>query len=520
MRRDQFSYIGKIAVISFVYIITATFGLKLDAVSGFATFIWIPTGISLAILFLFGFSLWPAIFFGAFIANLTAGATPQAAIGIGIGNTLEAIIGRYILKKRDFHPAMNRLHDVFSLLLYAAPASTLISATVGTLSLLIGGLLSEPFFITWTAWWVGDTLSNIIIASFLFVWCTHPNIHLKNKRRALEAIFFVCVLVLVSFTVFHRISGFINSYSPILYLVFPPLIWVSIRFSQREAVSSIFVMSAIAIWSTIEGLGPFAKENLSESFFYLESFLSVISITTMILSAVVSERKQFEQRKDDFISMASHELKTPLTSTKAFIQMLGKTSAVTRDKKAFEYVNRINNQINRLTTLISDMLDVSKIEAGKLILRKERFLLDKMVEETVEDVQTTSETHSIIFRGASKKQFYGDRERLAQALTNLLSNAIKYSPHSNKVIVDIKTESDSIIISVKDYGVGIPLEYQNRIFERFYRVKERRTVQFGGLGMGLSIALDIVKRHGGSIWVESKKDKGSSFYISLPIAAV
>lgn len=232
----------------------------------------------------------------------------------------------------------------------------------------------------------------------------------------------------------------------------------------------------------------------------------------------ITDRKDIEEQKDLFIGIASHELKTPMTTVKGYAQILEKRLSDRGDSKDIHLIHNINVQTDRLTSLINDLLNTSKIQAGKLVLQKNIFDLDKMVSKAVIDFQIVTETHHIIKEGEIKEDVYGDQNRIEEVLNNLITNAIKYSPKADKVIVRLGTDKNNAVVSVQDFGFGISKLDQSKIFERFYRtgVKEEKDVI--GFGLGLYIASEIIKDHGGHIWVESTKGKGSTFYFTLPLS--
>lgn len=224
-----------------------------------------------------------------------------------------------------------------------------------------------------------------------------------------------------------------------------------------------------------------------------------------------------EKRKDEFVSMATHELKTPITSLQIFVQVLEKRLTSLNDKKAQRYIVQIITQVDRLKNLINDLLDVSRLQVGKMKFEKEYFNLEKMTRDLVESFQHTTDRHKIIVRGKIKQPVLGDEDRISQVLTNLLSNAIKYSPNAHKIVISLSQTAKAAIISIQDFGIGIPEISKANIFERFYRVHGESEKEFQGLGMGLYISQEIIKRHKGKLWFESVKDKGSTFYFSLPL---
>lgn len=238
-------------------------------------------------------------------------------------------------------------------------------------------------------------------------------------------------------------------------------------------------------------------------------------VHTRCFTRDITELKELERKKDEFMGAASHELKTPLTSLKAYIQLLDGTIKAGDIPKAALYLHKTTNHLERLNRLIEKLLDVSRIQGGKMQLNISEFDLDELVNETVEGVQHTVQ-HKIIKQGGIKRLVKGDKQRIEQVLINVLTNAAKYSPRADKVIVTVKEKDKAVIVSVQDFGIGIPKEKQQKIFDRFYRAEEDQT-KFQGLGIGLFISCEIIKQHKGELWVESEVGKGSTFYFRLPL---
>lgn len=254
---------------------------------------------------------------------------------------------------------------------------------------------------------------------------------------------------------------------------------------------------------------------------WLVSYYPVHSLTGEMLGVStyvmdITERKVLEQRKDDFINMASHELKTPLTALKTMVQMLKKRLAKQDLQDHVTSMMRIDSQVDTLTKLITELLDVSKMRSGNLEYADDLVDINELLRNLVETLQPGATQHEIILTGEACKPVHGDKDRLGQVFTNLLTNAIKYSPKAERVSLHIDTSESAVIVRVRDYGIGIPKDVQKHIFERFYRVQGVRDGNFPGLGMGLYIVEAIVKRHGGKITVESEEGEGSTFSVSLP----
>ena len=232
-------------------------------------------------------------------------------------------------------------------------------------------------------------------------------------------------------------------------------------------------------------------------------------------STDINDQKIKEEKKDEFLSIASHEMKTPLTTAKAYLQLL--ESSIDKDNETANlYAKKASNSVKRISELISELLDVSKIQSGKLDYNISTFNFDKFITETVEDLQHISPQHRIIKTGILHKHISGDKERLQQVVINLISNAIKYSPGSEEVYVTLEEKAGEIKVAVKDSGIGLSKANVERIFERYFRVEEH-AVQFQGLGIGLYISYEIIMRHNGKLWAESEPGKGSTFYFTLPL---
>lgn len=233
----------------------------------------------------------------------------------------------------------------------------------------------------------------------------------------------------------------------------------------------------------------------------------------------IDEQKRQEERKDEFISMASHELKTPVTNLKGFTHILQNRLKKRDDEESLKFIVSINKQLNRLIKLINDLLDISRVQQGKLHYENELFDLDALVQETIENLQAGTSTHHLLLESSTAVQVYGDKDRIGQVLTNLITNAIKYSSAADRVIIRLSKEAGNIMVSVQDFGIGIAENHHAQIFDRFYQVTNAEERTYPGLGIGLYISREIIDRHHGRIWVESQKGAGSTFSFSLPVAA-
>jgi two-component system, chemotaxis family, CheB/CheR fusion protein len=231
----------------------------------------------------------------------------------------------------------------------------------------------------------------------------------------------------------------------------------------------------------------------------------------------ITERKKLEQQKDEFISIASHELKTPVTNIKVYTEILEERFKKANQKEPHELMAKLNSQVDRLGKLIEDLLDTTKIVEGKLPLVVTEFDINQLIQSKVEEARAMTSKHQIIFNEGKLPRIPADKDRIEQVISNLLSNAMKYSPDGGDIIVTTLLQDEHVQISVKDNGVGIKLPNINRVFERFYRAMDSKMETFPGLGLGLYISSGIIKRHNGTIWAESKPGAGSTFTFKLPL---
>ncbi|WP_336689327.1 MULTISPECIES: hybrid sensor histidine kinase/response regulator [unclassified Chryseobacterium] len=234
----------------------------------------------------------------------------------------------------------------------------------------------------------------------------------------------------------------------------------------------------------------------------------------------IDDQKKVEKEKDEFLSIASHELKTPLTSIKAYVQLLERKLKLDKESAEAGFLTKVQDQIEKLNTLITDLLDVSKIENGKLKITKKPTNLEGVISNAIDTIVQTHESRVKIKRDGVKPDILIplDEIRIEQVLINFLTNAIKYSPQNNQVIVTtfVDEEEQEVRVSVTDFGIGIPDFKQEAVFNKFYRVEES-SLQFQGMGIGLFICSEIIKQHHGNIGVSSKVDEGSTFYFTLPL---
>jgi signal transduction histidine kinase/ActR/RegA family two-component response regulator len=562
--QSHLSLLGKIAALFAFYFVTAKLGLSINSVNHFATLVWPPTGIALAALLIFGYRLWPGIFLAALLVNYQTGAPPLVACCIAIGNTLEAIIGAYLcIRSPGFHNSLDRLQDILRLIFRAAICSTLISSTIGALSLCLGRVIGfEQFAMTWEQWWVGDAMGILTVAPLLLVFSTKPRIQRFSWRRGdlLEKAFFLFALTSVSFLV---LSGSLRAQINLLigmkgvYILIPLLLWASMRFGQRGSALSTFAISAFAIFYTAQGAGPFAGKTFTSSLLHLMIFVLVIALTGLIVGAVTSEREgekealeqnkqQLEQRtqelqqrelelkqakesaeaansaKSAFLANMSHEIRTPLGAILGFADLLVHSQMSEAEK--ISSVETIKRNGRLLSNIINDILDLSKVEAGKLEIEK----VDVPFEELVSDITSllTLEASekglqlNLTTDGAIPNSIHTDPLRVRQILLNIVGNAIKFTERGSvDVVAKLVSEPSGtrkLAFQVQDTGRGLSAEQASRLFNPFTQADASTTRKFGGTGLGLVLSRRLAKVLGGNVTLTSSQPgEGSVFTITI-----
>lgn len=543
MRSERGAYFLKLSLLFAVYFITARLGLSLDAVSGFATVVWPPTGIALASLLFLGYRYWPAITAAAFLVNLVTGASWAVALGISAGNTLEALLGAYLLNRFiKINLSLDRLKDVLGLIFLAAILSTVVSATIGTSSLFIGDVItSSTYDETWIAWWVGDVLGALVVAPFLMVW----GLRLRQKvsfPQLLPIVIPFLILILTTLFVFLGLPKLGVESFPFAYLVLPPMVWITLRFDQPGSVTATFIASFIAIFGTVVGHKS-DGDSLGENLLLIQSFIGVTAFTFMVMAAIVSEREQtlkkkqqllqrtallakersrlkaLNRAKDDFIAIASHQLRTPASGVKQYLGMLLENYAGKLTKKQRSYIETAYSNNERQIKVINDLLRVAQIDAGKLPLQKKNCNLAQLVSSIAQQQaeEFAKRNQKLVFTTEKKRIIApADKDLLRMVIENIIDNAGKYSSDDGEITIHASQSGKEIQLKVTDAGIGIAKKDQRRMFQKFSRVNNANSTFVDGSGLGLYWAKKIIDLHGGKITIKSELDKGSTFTLSLP----
>jgi len=291
---DRTAAVRRIATavgLAVVYFVSAKLGLRLAFLNASATAVWPPTGIALAAFLIFGVRVWPAVFCAAFLANLTTAGSIATSLGIASGNTLEGVLGAYLVTRfAHGRYACDRAADVFKLIVFALLATS-VSATVGITSLAAGGYAPRADLGSiWLTWWLGDTVGAFLFAPPVLLWSTAPQVPWR-PRQLPETLALGGALTLVGLSVFGGLAPDALRNAPLEFLCIPVLVWAAFRFARREAATAILILSGMAIWGTLHGFGPFVRATRNESLLLLQAFMGVSAVMTLTLAAVIAERR-------------------------------------------------------------------------------------------------------------------------------------------------------------------------------------------------------------------------------------
>src|SRR5437016_4298685 len=532
MQSRHFSGRPLIGILAVVYVVAGKFGLMLASLHASASPVWPSAGIALAAVLLLGYRVWPAIFVGAFLVNVTTAGNVATSLAIAIGNTLEALAAAWLVNRfAGGRNVFERPQGVFKFGL-ASAISTVISPAFGVTSLALAGFADWTHYgAIWLTWWLGDATGDLVFTPLVLLWSVASK-RRWNKREAAEVGALLLLLVLLSGIVFGgwlEISA--RSY-PIAFICGTVVIWTAFRFTQRETATGLFILSAIAVWGTLHGFGPFLRETENQSLLALQWWIAVLTITAMALSAGMAERRRIEEElqqqksvvetanrtKDHFLAMLSHELRTPLTPVISTLESLEIEPAQKDDTKSALAMIRRNIELE--TQLIDDLLDFTRIARDKMQLRFVPVDAHLAILNVVEICRAEAESKRLHMHRnlrANTRHVAAEAAKFQQIIWNLLKNAIKFTPNEGEIVISSSNPSPEVLtISVCDTGIGMEPDVMQRIFNPFEQGNRSFERRFGGLGLGLAISKSLAQAQGGTLTAQSDgRDRGSTFLLSM-----
>src|SRR5678816_1791937 len=450
MESRRFSGLPLIGILAFIYFIAGKLGLMLASLHASASPVWPPAGIALAGLLLLGYRAWPGIFIGAFLVNVMTAGNVATAFAMATGNTLEALVGAWLVNRfAGGTNVFDRAQGVFKFA-FAAGISTIISPALGVTSLALAGFADwANYGAICLTWWLGDVSGDLVFTPLVLLWSVGSK-RRWNKKEAAEVGALLLLLVLLSGVVFGGWPGVSARNYPIVLICGPVVIWTAFRFTQRETATGIFILSAIAVWGTLHGFGPFVRETENQSLLAVQWWTAVLSITAMALSAAMAERRRVEEElqqqkgvvetangtKDHFLATLSHELRTPLTPVISALESLETEPAQTEETKASMAMIRRNIELE--TQLIDDLLDFTRIARDKMQLRFAPVDAHQAVSNVVEICRAEARSKSLhvhLNLQAKRCHVTADAAKFQQIIWNVLKNAIKFTPEGGDIII-------------------------------------------------------------------------------------
>ncbi|HUK66470.1 MAG TPA: MASE1 domain-containing protein [Anaeromyxobacteraceae bacterium] len=525
-------------VLAAVYFALGHIGLALGPVHVFASLVWAPAGVALGALLLLGDELWPGIALGAFLVNVVSGAPLASALGIALGNTLEGLGGAYLIRRLGgFSGALDSLRAVLVLIVPAAVLSTALGATVGVSSLFAGGrILPGEVFDTWRTWWLGDAVGDLVVGSFLLAWHEVRPTALRFAR-VLEALALCAAIAGASFIIFTSLPASEAGRFIQACLLMPLLMWGALRFGMKGATASVFLASAMAVWGATVGRGPFVRTTLSESLFFLQSFMASTATAVLVLGAVITERarvydaertsrlraeaaereaKRLVEEKERLVAVVSHDLRNPLGAITAGITLFRRQRGPRLEPWEDALLERQYRSAARMEEIIRNVLYFAMARTqGSIPVKAERIQMGDVCRQVIAEMEQAEPGREVSLRVEANDSGEWDAARMAQVLSNLIGNAFQYSPKGTPVDVRIRGSSQNLVLQVHNLGPPIPPERLSGIFEPFKQGPQARNAKVN-VGLGLYIVKEIVEAHEGKVDVCSRVDQGTSFVVKLP----
>jgi signal transduction histidine kinase len=518
----------ELIVVALAYWFAASVSLRLALVHGQVTPIWPPTGIALVALLVLGRRVWPAVFLAALAVNLPIGPSALGALFIGAGNTLAPVAAAALLKRAGFRIELDRIRDAAALIVLGALAAMTISATVGTSVLVLSGsVTSDSYLSTWAVWWTGDAMGVLLVAPFILSLLPKRRSPAPTLRKSVELGGLLVGIGVLTFVLFQNRLR-------LEYLVFPMIMLAAWRFRLRGAAPAALIASGVAIWSAVQGTGPFATETLVEKMVTLQVFNVCVALTSLVVSAFVEARERADQMtrlyvaanaasqtKSTFINMAAHELRTPLTVLTGYLSLLSGGSVGSPPESWEAPLGILMAKTRELERIVDDLLNASQLELVHQDQERELLDLRRLVSGAVERAQARVDllrADVTVNLPNDPVPVEADADQLGRILDDLINNALTYTVRRPELVIGLKTRYRRATVRVADNGIGIPEGERERVFDRLYRVADPQVV-VPGIGLGLYISRHLAEGFGGSLVVEtSKPGLGTVFALALPLS--
>ena len=526
----------RIAAAALAYFLAAQLGMMADVSGTPVSSVWPATGIAIAILWLGGLRFWLAIALGELISASVGGWSIGAAALSTIGNTADAVIGVLLLRRFGFSGRFSTMADVPRFA--ASPLLACVtSSTLGVFGLVTTGLAPwSDFGVLWLTWWGSAVAGTLIVFPFLVTAGTREAWAL-SRTSAFELLAFLTVsAAALGLLLYSSASGVHGHEHAFFILAIVVLVWPATRFTLAWATLAVLALGSAVIAATRLDAGPFSIADLQYPLLLLQVFIGVVSLVTLVVHTALQERDQAleEMRrgkeaaenaaraKSAFLAAMSHELRTPLNAIIGFAEVLSRDDLapmLSNPRKVAEYGGHIQQAGNALLSLINDLLDLSKIDAGKLEVTEEDVRLDDLIGECLTVIRHHPNADSLALSyeaGVAGGILRTDQRRFQQILLNLLSNAVKYTPAGGTVTIHTELADGHFRVLVRDSGIGMTGEQIAKALIPFAQIDNPMTRKNRGTGLGLPLADQLTRHLGGVLRLESQPRCGTLAVVELP----
>ncbi|MGI9242248.1 MAG: MASE1 domain-containing protein [Verrucomicrobiales bacterium] len=518
-----------------IYFCVAKLSLSLASAHVNTSAVWPASGLAIGGLLLFGVRFWPAVAIGVLALTLTVEPfSAGKSIMIAMGNTLEAVVGATLINRyADGRRCLRYTPTVCRFILLAAVLAPLLSAGSAIAAISIfDGVAPAKLIEVFATWYTGNMAGVLVFAPLVILWSV-PRSHWSREKR-IEGLILLAVLILVGQT----ICGFFITDWPSAYLVIPVLLWAALRLGRRGTVAALIVLTLIAVVGTVRGFEVFSGTTQNLSLLYLQIFLCVVSMMSLVVAGLVSElrlaneslenkvasrtRKLEEvvREKDDLMAIAAHDLQAPLAGMRNLLQLVQSQPKMLSGSDSGQVLQEMENVTDNMLALVSSLLVAKRAEELGMHLTVAPCDAVRLVNNTIGIHRPMAESKQIHINLEAPEQLEMSThpESLSQIASNLLSNAVKYSPEGSKIDIHLEVTSveRKIRLEVRDQGPGIVPSELDSVFEKFHRSSNRPTNGESSHGIGLYIVDKLCKALGGTVSYAEADGGGSSFTVSLP----
>jgi signal transduction histidine kinase len=516
-----------LVLLAAIYFAAAKLGLRLAAVHVSATAVWPATGIALAAVLALGSRVWPAIFAGAFLVNVTNAGSIVTALGIASGNTLEALLGAWLVKRFANGPQpFDRAPDIFRYAGVVAIA-TMVSATLGVLSLALTRFAPwGSFGPIWVTWWLGDLGGALVVAPFLLLWGRDRTVPWRGARLVEAVVLLACVA-----SVRRLVFGWVDPMEygfALKFLCMPPLLWAAYRFDSRMGATAVLIVAGMSVLGTLGRIEPVARGELNQWLLVLQVFNGVSAVTTLVLAAVVAERRRAEMalrsaseelrqamgQLEALSDSISHDMRSPIATIVNYSAVIELDHGKALGEPGIGLLNKIRASARAADNLLDQLSVFAK--AGGGVGERGNVDMTALAREAFAEVATGGENVTdVLFELGDLPPAVGNPTLLLRVFRNLISNSVKYSRHQpqRRITVGGIAGDGENTYFVSDTGIGFAREERGALFQPFQRLSNARGTE--GTGLGLAIVARIIQKHGGEVWAESDGVSGSRFTFTL-----